>query len=474
MKKASKKLFSLLVVLIMVLSLAACGEKDKTATSDNVESEAPAETDAPEETEVPEETEAPEETFDLGGRTIKVGTWYDVYYDSTHTSIDDNPEVANTETAQMILDNVRRIEKTYNCKIEFVNLTWEGTIESINTSIMAGTPDCDVYMTDLQFGPKAAAAGLAQALEDFLPADSDVLTNQEIAKSLNCFGQDKNYLFAPQALNTDGIGMAYNKTMLDELGLEDPQELYEKGEWTWEKFAELAKAATKDNDGDGTTDVYGYGSVWTYTLPQFVLSNGGTIAGTLTEGLSTTPVVEALEFINRLYNVDKSARPWNADDWNDNLNAWADGKVAFWGTQHWVQASFPDTTYTIHLVPYPQGPSGDGSVMSSTVGSWYMIPVGVKDPDKVYKIMEEYWNWYDGDTSYRDDTEWAEGCFQSEKDFEILVDISQKTTLDLWNGIGFDFGTEISGIMDGSMTVSQAVESKKQVLQDLLDDIKNQ
>jgi ABC-type glycerol-3-phosphate transport system substrate-binding protein len=468
MKKTSKKVITLFMVFVLILSLGACGKKTKETTSDKA-TEAPEETTTPEETATPEATE--EAGFDLGGRTIKVGTWWDVYYDSRHDSIDDNPSVSNTETAQMQLDNVRRIEKKYNCKIEFVNLTWEGTIESINTSITAGTPDCDAYMTDLQFGPKAAAAGLAQALQDFLPADADVLSDQQIAKKLNVFGLEKDYLFAAQGVNTDGIAMAYNKTMLDELGLEDPQELYKNGQWTWEKFEELAKACTKDNDGDGTTDVYGYGSIWTYTLPQFALSNGGTIASTTTEGLSSPQVVEALDFINKLYTVDKVARPWNPDDWNDNLNAWSDGKVAFWGTQAWVQGSFPDTTYEIHIVPYPQGPSGDGSMATTTTGTWWMIPVGVKDPDKVYKVVEEYWNWYNGDTSYRDDTEWAEGCFQSEEDFNILTDISTKAATDLYGGIGFDFGAEMLGIMDGSVTVSQAVESKKQVLQDLLDEI---
>ncbi|BCN29636.1 ABC transporter substrate-binding protein [Anaeromicropila herbilytica] len=465
MKKTSKKVFTLLMVFVMILSLCACGKKTKETSSDK------ATTKPKEETATPEATATEDPGFDLGGRTIKIGTWFDVYYDSTHKSINDNPNVSNTETAQMQLDNVRRIEKKYNCKIQFVNLTWDGTMESINTSITAGTPDCDVYMTDLQFGPKAAASGLAQALEDFLPADSDVLKDQKIAKKLNVFGMDKDYLFTSQAIDTNGIGMAYNKTMLDELGLEDPQQLYKEGKWTWDKFEELAKACTKDNDGDGTTDVYGYGSIWTYTLPQFVLSNGGTIASTKTEGLSSPQVKEALEFINKLYTKDKAARPWNADDWNDNLNAWSDGKVAFWGTQAWVQSSFPDTKYEIHVVPYPQGPSGDGKAMTTVTGNWYMIPVGVKDPDKVYKVLEEYWDWYGDDTSLRDDTEWAEGCFQSEEDFNIIKDISTKTATDMWGGIGFDFGPEMLGMMDGSVTVSQAVETKKQVLQDLLNQI---
>ena len=102
--------------------------------------------------------------------------------------------------------------------------------------------------------------------------------------------------------------------MVNELGLEDPQALFNKGQWTWDKFAEYCKAGTRDTDNDGTTDIYGFGGVFPYLINGPVMNNGGGIAVSKTEGLSSKPVVEAFEFINRLYNVDNSARPWNADD----------------------------------------------------------------------------------------------------------------------------------------------------------------
>ena len=63
--------------------------------------------------------------------------------------------------------------------------------------------------------------------------------------------------------------MTYNAAMIDSLGLEAPESLAEKGEWTWDKFAEYAKACTQDTDGDGNMDVYGYGSAWTLTVQGF-------------------------------------------------------------------------------------------------------------------------------------------------------------------------------------------------------------
>src|SRR5690625_270863 len=42
----------------------------------------------------------------------------------------------------------------------------------------------------------------------------------------------------------NGGGMFYNKTMFEQAGLEDPYELVQKGEWTWEAMLDAAKALT--------------------------------------------------------------------------------------------------------------------------------------------------------------------------------------------------------------------------------------
>lgn len=472
--KTSKKLLALLLVLVMTMSITACGKKKDTPTDAEVTA---APTEAAQTTEeVVEPTEAPtaEEVVvrheGAEPRTIKVGTWWDVFYDSRHTAADDNPSVANYEEAEMQLANIRAIEEKYNVKLEFVNLTWDGIKESINTSIMAGTPDCDVYTSDLQFGIPAVAADLALPLEDFVPAEDDIFNDQTIFKSLNLFGAEKNYLFAGNGIEQGAVGLCYNATMIDELGLESPQDLYDRGEWTWDKFKEYLIASTKDNDGDGTTDVYGYGSIWPYTLAQLAMSNGGSIAATETEGLSSKPIVETLEFFYDGYNTSKTFRPWNADDWGDNLNAWKDGKVAFWGTQNWVQSG-AEVEFDMSIVPWPIGPSGNVDTNSTftAAGNWYFVPKGVEDPYLVYKVMYDWTNWFDNDLSYRDNTEWAESCFDTTRDFDYIVEMGKKFTVDPWNGIGFDAGTPMIQIMNGEATVSQAVEANKQLLQDALD-----
>lgn len=473
MKKIHKRLLALLMVLSMAVLATAC-VVPTTQPPTTQPTAVPAEpTKAPTPTPVPERYEA----FDFGGRTIKVGVWWDFFYTSKHTAITDDPGMTNSETATMKLLNVRRIEQKYNCKIEYVNLGWDPIIASINTSIAAGAPECDLYLTDLQFGIPAAINGLAQDLKKIAPKNSDMFNEKKIFQPLEALGA--TYFVKEQGLPQDGIFLGYNATMINELGLEDPQALFNKGQWNWEKFAEYCKAGTRDTDNDGTTDIYGFGGVFPYLINGLVMNNGGEIATSKTEGLSSKEVVETFEFINRLYNVDNSARPWNAADWNDNLLAWSDGKVMFYTGVAWLNSQEITAAaneggkipFDFHVAPYPQGPGGDGNIYTPCAGNWYIVPVGVKEPTKVLQIFEEYMNWHNGQTELRDDPSWFESCFLTEADVEMAFKCGQNMKVDLWDSLKptFDMGSIWwPVIVDKTSTVSQAIEAAKPTLQDAL------
>ncbi len=480
MKKA-KQFIALLLAASMIFSLTACGSKGGDAVTptkapaaeNQTPTEVPVETPTEDPTEVPAEPEADRyPAFDMGGRTIRIAQWWDRYYDSGDTDVNDNPGVTNVETAQMQLDNLRRIEERYNVKIEFVNVAWGGMIESINTSIAAGNPEFDIYTVDLQFGVGAVANGLALPISQYTTENHDINNENNIMLPLNMLGD--NYLFTENG-PVSGTVMAYNAEIIRALGLEDPQSLYEKGEWNWDKFAEYCIAATKDTDGDGVNDQYGYGGVYGTSM-GFVYANNGTLASGATESLSSPQVVETYNFLDRLYNVDKTAVYFSGtdNDWNANLYGWANGNILFWGAAAWLLKAGADNfgaDFEYHVVPFPLGPSGDGSSYGAEARNWYMIPVGTKDADKVYQIFEEYTNWFDGDTSYIYDKTIFEPYFLSEQDIDYSLMTGSKTVVDFAEKVGFDLGSFHNSIITGQTTVSQAVESNKQLLQDKLDAI---
>jgi multiple sugar transport system substrate-binding protein len=147
----------------------------------------------------------------------------------------------------------------------------------ILTSIAAGAPP-DVFLLDnidipafvrsgtlLDLAPYAARAGAS--LDAF---DPEVLAI--FRRGASVYALPKGY--SPMVI-------AYNKDVFDRFRVPYPPEV-----WTWERFRATAQALTRDLDGDGKTDVYGFwldrrpfmwiGSLW--ALGGDVLCADGTRA----------------------------------------------------------------------------------------------------------------------------------------------------------------------------------------------------
>lgn len=471
-----KRIISVILILTIALTMASCGN-----SNNNTNNNPPATTTDTQQATSDSSQTAAETTQAVvpaaETRTIKIGTWWDIYYTSANQSIYDNPRVVDEFRAQMALDNVREIEERYNVKIEAINLTWEGTIESINTSIMAGTPDCDMYFTDLQFGIPAVLNGYAQALEDFLPADSDVLQDQVIMKHLNLLDDPKNYLFSEVVLDAAGYPLGFNMDMIQDANLEDPRDVYDRGEWTWDVWREYLQALTKDTNGDGVTDVYGYGGYWTNMLEKLLLSNNTHIAGDKTEGISSPGTIEVFEFFNTIYNVDKTARPWVLEDWESNLKPFTDGMMAFFVTKDWIIQGMGDSgagiPFELGVVPWPYGPRGskESSQKAPVSGNWCIIPVGVEDPELVYNVYYDYVNWFKDDLSIRDEggtADWQRDMYMTERNFEMAMENGKIGAFDIWGSLGLGDSMTMVSIMNGEKTPAQYAEETKLLVQDRL------
>ena len=492
-KRTLGRIGSMLMAGAMAVSLAACGGGDTATTTtaaggsaettaaaagntDTTAAAAEGETAAADDGGVAGGAYSNYEGKDLGGRTIKIGVWWDIFEDSEYQTLEDITAAGgaydNAETEQMKLDAVRAVEEKWNCKIDYVNLGWDGIISSINTSVTNGTPDCDIYLCQYQFGLAPFSNGYIQKISSYAPADSDILNDQNVLTRAAVLGDDDYFFFPSTTIPSGATFMAYNADMLDEMGLEAPESLAAKGEWTWDKFAEYCSTLTRDTDGDGNTDVYGFGDVFTRAIKGFLASNNAEVAGGFTEGLSDPKSIETFNFIDRLYNVDGTARPFNTDDWSDNENALWENKVAF-AFANTYQLVGRDIDYEVRICPAPVGPSGDGSMTPMEIPQPYFIPVGVEDATSVYEIFEELNNWFLGDVSYRDDPAWFESAFVDEEQLELAYEegYKAKNNNDFADQVtNFPMGDVFYAVVvNKEMSVSQAIEANKQKAQDAID-----
>lgn len=117
-------------------------------------------------------------------------------------------------------------------------------------SAMATTPDDlpEVFFTSADAVATLHDLGLTQDLTGLLPDD----LKEEFANGVidSCMLGDEIAYF-PIALQPQAI--IYRKDRFEEAGLSVPK--------TWDEFVECAKALTKDTDGDGQADEWGFGMV---------------------------------------------------------------------------------------------------------------------------------------------------------------------------------------------------------------------
>lgn len=425
-------------------------------------------------------------------RIINIGSWWLQYYDSSHSSAEDNASYSGQETLLMQFDNVAKIEEKYNCEFYWQNLTYAGVQESINSSILLGEPDCDIYLVELSFGIPAALNGLALDLKTVIPEDHDLFTTQNNMRYLD-LGDGKACILKrveAASMVEATYPLAYNRQMLEMYNLEDPRVLYERGEWTWEKFVEYCKLLTQDTDGDGQIDQYGYCGFINDTFEQLLLSNGASVASGKTEELSSSETGEALQMIYDMYNTYHICYPYDfesSDSAETMRGQYRNGNIAFFPMAAWIAGEAADYDYnqekgstlpfdTVY-VQWPVGPSGNALTNAGKVsaGEYYIIANGVENPEIVFNVLYDMWNWYDGDTAIRDDEEtlrwWYKVTAKDEalqkENFEVMYDVGSREKFELWNslGIGYDF----SGILSGDVTPEQFQEMYRNQVQDALD-----
>ena len=177
----------------------------------------------------------------------------------------------------------------------------------------------------------------------------------------------------------DTIGLWYNKTMFDEVGLSYPDE-----SWTWDDLYEAAKALTKDD-----------GSQYGILMPlhsqegyyNFVYQNGGTIiTGDKVSGYDDPKTIEALEYYINFVLEGLSPVEFSDPDRAPHLQ---NGKVAMGLFGSWNLAGFAENEYLVENVDVAVLPAAnDGGRASIYNGLGYAIAATTDHPDEAWKFVE--------------------------------------------------------------------------------------
>lgn len=444
-----------LTLFCFIFLLSACsggGNTAKTATESTPPSEAKTTTTTPEKTE-PEQTEAP--PVDLGGRVIKVAAWWDL------------KPAGTTAGEKARIKKIAEVEKKYNCKFEFVNVPFKEYMNKFTTSVLAGDPFADIVQMEYKSALPAIIKGQLLPISEFTTDKSNINNKGDLITKSPAIG-GREYAF--DSPGTIGLGLHYNRDLFKKLGLPDLQELYNKGEWNWDKLLEVAKQATKDTDNDGKTDVWGYSGWAIDAIKHFTAANGGKLVDdeNSKEMLSDSRTIEAAEFVNRLYNVDKVVRvkTGNKTNWEES-NTFKDGNVAMFTAAEW---QLKDLTFEVGVVPIPNGPQGSPKqTYANTAQNAKFIPKGVKDPAAVYQAYEETFDI--PPTEEYPGQDYLESIYTNQEDIDMIREHIAGTgviTIDEAYG-NYPTGAFVEDIIVKNQSVTATAEKYKQQAQAAVD-----
>lgn len=411
--------------------------------------------------------------IDLGGRQLVFAYNWDMVPTTSDAELD-----SKTTTEEQIgkLANLKRVEKKYNCKIKYINIPYDQISKKLTTSVMAGTPVADTINLSPTQVYTAVLGNELLPLKDNVPDNSDIFHDKKVLYPVSYLG--KEYGMAETNVGISGIYIAFNREIIKKLGMDAPDVLYQKGQWTWDNFLKLARAATKDTNGDGKIDQYGLSGTPGRLAPLFVASNDGYLLNEADQksGLTDPKSIEAFDFLNKIYNVEKAGyiAANDPDDYNSNDYSFKNGNIAMFYCEDWMlPTTNPKLSFKVGCAPAPKGPSNKSDSLYFKAESSVCIPKGVKDPKIVAQVFEEVINWCGADFSKKTDgtTQWLESMWPTEDDVNLSIDISNKCgKVDYFSAIpDYPLGNVLDAFLKNGKTPAQAIEQNKQIAQSKID-----
>ncbi len=141
---------------------------------------------------------------------------------------------------------IKKFETKFKCKIKTSVVAFDSYMDAMSKKIVAGQP-YDVVFLHGSHMPMAVVNKLLVPLDDyFTTADMADKAHPEkggIYKPLSEYFMGKDGKLYGVSGPTDcnmSVGY-YNKQAFKDAGLEDPYDLWSKGQWTWDKFEEMSK-----------------------------------------------------------------------------------------------------------------------------------------------------------------------------------------------------------------------------------------
>jgi multiple sugar transport system substrate-binding protein len=289
---------------------------------------------------------------------------------------------AELKSQQAVVDAFHEANPKITVKPEVSD--WEPYFAKLQTGLAGGAAP-DVFAMDGPLFPDYQSRDVLLDLKPFIDRDGYDLTQLADQGVADFTTTDGGQYGLPRDLNT--IVLFYNKTMFDAAGLSYPDE-----SWDWAKLVEVAKQLTKDVNGDGAVDQWGF---YTETTDmenywsELVWQAGGDVMNTDNSKtlLGSPEAAAGIQFLQDLIWKEKvMPDPAMFAEIGD---AFEQGKAAMEANGTWLvpthTAAGAELGFEFGIAPLPKGPAGRFTSVNPTGAVVYK---GTKAPDAAWEFVK--------------------------------------------------------------------------------------
>lgn len=368
--KSSKKIIAALLAASAVLGTSACGQTGGNSRNDSEQETTTAMTTTTEDELFENPVDVGSVDLDLGTEDIDItGTVvkYIGCYDLT--------------TAGDVKPAYKYFQETYGAEIEVEIVADSAIMETLAKYMAADTSPDLVDARDNTF-PYLISKNSYEPLDDYI--DLTAPQWDGVTDIIDGYKINGKHYYYPWAYYVSPNFLIYNRGLFQEYGIDDPKELWDAGEWTWDAFYDCMVKFTSNSPDENALGLYGAVST------TAINSTGEALVGfennQLVNNLRSAGVERAQQFLEKLKKEGLSALYYgtysNVDhypiiDGNAAFHSVGDWKISDYSRQQKLRAKKGEDI-DIFFVPFPRDPSTDEYYYTlDTFG--YLVPSGSKN-----------------------------------------------------------------------------------------------
>ena len=287
-------------------------------------------------------------------------------------------------------------QERYGGRVQWYQCLYDERYDQLTNYINSDEGIDFFYAGNFDAFPKGAIRGMFVPYDEYIDLNSPLWADvKELNDSIAWKGQ--HYMAVTQ-MTGDNCAVVYNRDTVAALGLEDPAELFARGEWTWDTFESMLTAFV-----DVPNQKYGLDGWWfesalsaTVGVPYIGLQDGQ-----LVSNLADGNIERVQNFMYDLYTKDCVAIGVGDFGWTACPQYIGEGKELFypiglWGlysrdkeTNKKGEVSGWKVTYgdNAMFVPMPKDPKSEDYYIPANMESYCFVKGG-SNPEGVAKYLD--------------------------------------------------------------------------------------